>query len=106
MNPIPVAVDEDLDLDVAVFLDPALEVHRVIAERGAGLGARERQRGFHLAPPAPQAHAGTAASCARKPSPGWIAAQPVIMAALISAGWFRYERRASAGPMQIASSAI
>ena len=41
----------------------------------------------------------------RKPYPGWMASQPVTSAAEITAGAERYERLASAGPMQIASSA-
>ena len=41
----------------------------------------------------------------RKPYPGWIASQPLTSAAEMTAGADKYDRRASAGPMQMASSA-
>ena len=40
-TPCAVAVDGDLDLDVAVLLEPLLEVERVVAERRARLGAAD-----------------------------------------------------------------
>ena len=45
--------------------------------------------------------------CIERPgaTPGWIASQPVTTAAEITAGTERYDRLASDGPMQIASSA-
>ena len=35
VDPVAVAIDRDLDLDVAVLVEPALEVERVVAERRA-----------------------------------------------------------------------
>ena len=55
-------VDRDLDLDVPVVLQPALEVQRVVAERGAGLGAADRQHGGQLARRADHPHALAAAA--------------------------------------------
>ena len=53
----PVAVDRHLDLDVAVLVEPLLEVERVVAERGLRLGAADAQRRFELARSAHHAHA-------------------------------------------------
>jgi len=38
-----VAVDDNLDLNVTVVLEPLLQVERVVAERGAGLGAADAE---------------------------------------------------------------
>ena len=43
VDAVPVAVDRDLDLDVAVLVEPLLEVQRVVAERGLRLGAADPQ---------------------------------------------------------------
>ena len=43
-----IAVDRDLDFDVARLVQPALEVQRVVAERGTGLGAADVERGLEL----------------------------------------------------------
>ena len=42
---------------------------------------------------------------ARNPYPGWIASAPVISAAAMILGMFRYDSRAGGGPMQTSSSA-
>src|SRR5216110_3568273 len=42
---------------------------------------------------------------ARKPYPGWIASAPVISAAAMMRGIFRYESRLGGGPMHTSSSA-
>ena len=57
-----VAVDHDLDLDVAVVVEPLLEVQRVVAERGPRLGPADLDRGFELARRADHAHALAAAA--------------------------------------------
>ena len=44
-----VAVDRHLDLDVAVLVEPLLEVERVVAERGLRLGAADAHRRLELA---------------------------------------------------------
>jgi len=49
MHAVAIAVDEDLDLDVAALLDPLLEVDAVVAEGCLCLAAGERQRCLHLA---------------------------------------------------------
>ncbi len=54
-------VDGDLDLDVPVVLQPALEVEGVVAERRAGLGPADRQDRGELARGAHHAHALAAA---------------------------------------------
>ncbi len=54
---MPVAVDRDLDLDVAVLVEPALEVERIVAERGLRLGPADAQHRFELARRADHPHA-------------------------------------------------
>ena len=54
-------VDGDLDLDVAVLLDPLLEVERLVVERGARLGAADLEHALELARRADHAHALAAA---------------------------------------------
>ena len=56
------AVDRHLDLDVAVLVEPPLEVERVVAERGLRLGAADLERRFELARRADHAHALAAAA--------------------------------------------
>ena len=53
----PVAVDRDLDLDVAVVVEPLLEVQRVVAERGLRLGAADLDRRLQLSRRPDHAHA-------------------------------------------------
>ena len=48
MHPVPLAVHQDLDLDVPRIGEIPLEVHRRIAKGGGGLGSRRGQRGFHV----------------------------------------------------------
>src|SRR5439155_3347688 len=49
VDTVPEAVDRDLDVDVAVLLEPELEIERVVAERGLRLGAADPDRGLELA---------------------------------------------------------
>ena len=44
VDALAIPVDRDLDLDVAVVVEPLLEVQRVVAERGARLGTADRDR--------------------------------------------------------------
>ena len=57
-----VAIDRDLDLDVAVLVEPLLEVERVVAEGGLRLGAADAQHRLELARGADHAHALAAAA--------------------------------------------
>ena len=57
-----IAIDCDLDLDVAVLVEPFLEVERVVAERGLGLAAAHLEHRFELARRAHHAHALAAAA--------------------------------------------
>ena len=62
VDAVPVAVDRDLDLDVPVLVEPLLEVERIVAERGLGLGAADAHRGLELARRPDHAHALAAAA--------------------------------------------
>jgi hypothetical protein len=62
VDALPVAVDSDLDLDVSVVLDPALEVERVVAERRLGLGAADLDGRLELPRRADHPHALAAAA--------------------------------------------
>ena len=62
VDAVAVAVDRDLDLDVAVLVEPALEVQRVVAERGLRLGAADVERRLELARRADHPHALAAAA--------------------------------------------
>ncbi len=62
VDAVPVAVDRDLDLDVAVLVEPLLEVQRVVAERRLGLRAADLEHRFELARGADHAHALAAAA--------------------------------------------
>src|SRR5262249_15780696 len=57
MDPAAIAVDRHLDLDVPGLVEPALEVQRVVAERGPRLGAADVQGGLELARGADHPHA-------------------------------------------------
>ena len=57
-----VAIDGDLDLDVAVLVEPLLEVERVVAEGGLRLGAADPKCRLELARGADHAHALAAAT--------------------------------------------
>ena len=57
-----VAIDGDLDLDVAGLLEPALEIQRVVAEGRPRLGAADVQRRLELARRADHPHALAAAA--------------------------------------------
>ncbi len=46
---LAIAVDDHLNLDVAVVLQPSLEVERIVAEGRPGLRAADPQRGLELA---------------------------------------------------------
>ena len=65
VDAVPEPVDRDLDLDVAVVLEPALEVQRVVAERGPRLGAADRQHRRELPGRAHHAHPLAAAARGR-----------------------------------------
>ena len=60
-----VPIDRDLDLDVAVVVEPLLEVQRVVAERGLRLGAADLDRRLQLARGPDHAHALAAAAGGR-----------------------------------------
>jgi hypothetical protein len=49
------AVHRDLDLDVAVVVEELLEIERVVAEAGLGLGAADLEGGLELAASGPGA---------------------------------------------------
>src|SRR3954468_23403685 len=49
VDAMAVSVDRDLDLDMAVLVEPLLEVERVVAERRLGLGPADAKHRFELA---------------------------------------------------------
>src|SRR5664280_402562 len=59
---VPETVYRHLDLDVAVVLEELLQVERVVAKAGHGLGAADLECGFQLARRAHEAHALAAAA--------------------------------------------
>ena len=62
MHHVAVAVREDLQLDVARVVEILLHIHRVVAERGAGLGARDAEGVFQFVGTARDLHAAPAAT--------------------------------------------
>ncbi len=56
MDPVALAIDRDLDLDVAVVLEPRLEIQGVVAEGGLRLGPTDPQRGLELTSRADHPH--------------------------------------------------
>src|SRR3954454_2240099 len=64
VHAVPEPVDGDLDLDVAVVLEPSLEVQRVVAERRASLRSADRQPGRE--PPGRADHPHALAAPARR----------------------------------------
>src|SRR5207249_7232034 len=62
VDAVPVSVHRDLDLDVAVVLEPFLHVQRVVAERRPCFRAADRDRSLELARRANHSHALAAAT--------------------------------------------
>jgi hypothetical protein len=62
VDAMAVAIDRDLDFDVAVLVEPLLEVQRIVAEGGLRLGPADPDRALELAGRPGHAHALAAAS--------------------------------------------